>query len=147
MYLATMVLVRRPGALALLLGLAACARSSGSPPAGSPPAASTDAGTLADTTLRDSTGPAPTLPGVPVARGPLAIRVVYPPPDGIVRAKDSSFLLGSVGTGNAQLSINGYPVRVWPNGAWLAWIPLPHDSLMQFHISARTATDSSVLDY
>jgi N-acetylmuramoyl-L-alanine amidase len=64
-----------------------------------------------------------------------------------VRAKDSSFLLGSVGTGAARLSINGYPVRVWPNGAWLAWIPLPPDSLMQFHISARTATDSSVLDY
>jgi N-acetylmuramoyl-L-alanine amidase len=142
MYLATMVSVRRPGALALLLGVAACARS-----AGSPPAAPADAGILADTTVRASTGPASALPEVPVARGPLAIRVVYPPPDGIVRAKDSSFLLGSVGTGGARLSINGYPVRVWPNGAWLAWIPLPHDSLMQFHISARTATDSSALDY
>ncbi len=137
-----MVLVSRPGALALLLGLAACARSAGSPPAAPP-----DAGTLADTTVRDSTGPASALPEVPVARGPLAIRVVYPPPDGIVRAKDSSFLLGSVGTGAASLTINGYPVRVWPNGAWLAWIPLPHDSLMQFHVSAYTATDSSVLDY
>jgi N-acetylmuramoyl-L-alanine amidase len=82
-----------------------------------------------------------------VARGRLAIRVVYPPPDAIVRARDSSFLLGSVGTGAARLTINGYPVRVWPNGAWLAWIPLPHDSLMRFHISASTATDSSVLDY
>jgi N-acetylmuramoyl-L-alanine amidase len=142
MYLAIMVLVRRPGALALLLGLAACARS-----AGSPPAAPADTGTLADTTVRDSSGPASALPEVPVARGPLAIRVVYPPPDGIVRAKDSSFLLGSVGTGAARLFINGYPVRVWPNGAWLAWIPLPHDSLMQFHISAHSATDSSVLVY
>jgi N-acetylmuramoyl-L-alanine amidase len=65
----------------------------------------------------------------------------------MVRAKDSSFLLGSVGTGDARLTINGYPVRVWPNGAWLAWIPLPQDSLMQFRITARTATDSSVLDY
>jgi N-acetylmuramoyl-L-alanine amidase len=142
MYLATMVLVRFPGALALLLGLTACARS-----AGSPPAAPADGGTLADITLRDSTGPAAALPEIPVARGPLDLRVVYPPADGIVRAKDSSFLLGSVGTGAARLSINGYPVRVWPNGAWLAWIPLPPDSLMQFHISARTATDSSVLDY
>jgi N-acetylmuramoyl-L-alanine amidase len=142
MYLATMVLVRRPGALALLLGLAACARSAGSPPAAPP-----DAGILADTTVRDSTGPVSALPQVPVARGSLEIRVVYPPPDGIVRAKDSSFLLGSVGTGAARLTINGYPVRVWPNGAWLAWIPLPHDSLMQFHVSAHTATDSSVLDY
>src|ERR687892_316828 len=142
MYLAIMVLVRRPGALALLLGLAACARSAGSPPA--PPR---DERTLADATVPDSSRPVSVLPEVPIARGPLAIRVVYPPPDGMVRARDSSFLLGSVGTGGARLTINGYPVRVWPNGAWLAWIPLPHDSLMRFRIAARTATDSSVLDY
>jgi N-acetylmuramoyl-L-alanine amidase len=142
MYLATMVLARCPGALALVLGLTACARSAGSPPA--PPA---DTNTLGDITVRDSTGPASGLPDVPVTRGPLDLRVVYPPPQGIVHARDSSFLLGSVGTGDALLSINGYPVRVWPNGAWLAWISLPHDSVMQFHISARTATDSSVLDY
>src|SRR5918996_3099010 len=142
MYLAIMVLVRRPGALALLLGLAACARSAGSPPA--PPR---DERTLADATVPDSSRPVSVLPEVPIARGPLAIRVVYPPPDGMVRARDSSFLLGSVGTGAARLTINGYPVRVWPNGAWLGWIPLPHDSLMRFRIAARTATDSSVLDY
>jgi N-acetylmuramoyl-L-alanine amidase len=142
MYLAIMVLVRRPGVLALLLGLAACARSAGSPPA--PPR---DERTLADTAVPDSSRPASVLPEVPIAGGPLAIRVVYPPPDGMVRARDSSFLLGSVGTGAARLTINGYPVRVWPNGAWLAWIPLPHDSLMRFRIAARTATDSSVLDY
>ena len=87
------------------------------------------------------------LPAVPPVKGPLAIRVVYPPPDAVVRARDSSFLLGSVGTGEAKLTINGHPVRVWPNGAWLAWIPLPPDSLMWFRIAARTATDSSVLDY
>ncbi len=137
-----MVFARRPGVLALLLGLVACARSAG-PPAAAHPAA----GAPADSTVRDSTRPASALPEVPVARGPLAIRVVYPPPDAIVRARDSSFLLGSVGSGDARLTINGYPVRVWPNGAWLAWIPLPQDSLMRFHIAARTATDSSVLDY
>jgi N-acetylmuramoyl-L-alanine amidase len=78
------------------------------------------------------------LPAVPPVKGPLAIRVVYPPPDAVVRARDSSFLLGSVGTGEAKLTINGHPVRVWPNGAWLAWIPLPPDSLMWFRIAART---------
>jgi N-acetylmuramoyl-L-alanine amidase len=142
MYLATMAFVRRPGVLGLLLGLAACARS-----AGSPTAAPSDAGILADSTVRDSIRTGFPLPEVPVVRGPLAIRVVYPPPDALVRAKDSSFLLGSVGTGDARLTINGYPVRVWPNGAWLAWIPLPQDSLMQFRIAARTAADASVLDY
>ena len=72
---------------------------------------------------------------------------MYPPPDALVSAKDSSFLLGSVGTGDATLTINSYPVRVWPNGAWLAWIPLPPDSLMRFHIVARAAADSAELDY
>jgi N-acetylmuramoyl-L-alanine amidase len=142
MYLATMAFVRRPGVLALLLGLAACAR-----PAGSPTAAPPDAGIFADSIALDSTRTASALPEVPVVRGPLAIRVVYPPPDAMVRARDSSFLLGSVGTGDARLTINGDPVRVWPNGAWLAWIPLPQDSLMRFRITARTATESSVLDY
>jgi N-acetylmuramoyl-L-alanine amidase len=87
------------------------------------------------------------LPQVPPVRGPLALRVVYPPSDAVVRARDSSFLLGSVGTGDARLTINGYPVRVWPNGAWLAWIPLPPDSLMRFHIVAETPTDSAVVDH
>ena len=133
-----MVFVRGPGRLVWLLGLAACARSAGTPPAAPPTAAM-----RADTGVSD---PGP-LPPVPVERGRLAIRVVYPPPDAIVRATDSSFLLGSVGTGDARLTINGTPVRVWPNGAWLAWVPLPADSLMRFRIAARTATDSVALDY
>jgi N-acetylmuramoyl-L-alanine amidase len=56
-------------------------------------------------------------------------------------------MFGSVATGNTRVTINGHPVRVWPNGAWLAWIPFPPDTLMQFRIEARTATDSSVLLY
>jgi N-acetylmuramoyl-L-alanine amidase len=96
---------------------------------------------------RDSAPALTALPEVPPARGALGIRVVYPPPDAVVRARDSSFLLGSVGTGDASLTINGHPVKVWPNGAWLAWIPLPPDSLMRFRIAARTATDSAMLDY
>lgn len=132
---------RRRGALALVLGLAACSRSAGTP---APPAPSADMRPLAG--ARD-TAPAAALPDVPRVRGRLDLRVVYPPPDAIVRARDSSFLLGSVGTGDASLTINGHPVRVWPNGAWLAWIPLPPDSLMRFRIAARTATDSVVHEY
>ena len=136
-----MASARSRSALALLLGLAACARSPG------PPAAAPSAADLRPAGVPDSAPPAAMLPAVPPVKGPLAIRVVYPPPDAVVRARDSSFLLGSVGTGEAKLTINGHPVRVWPNGAWLAWIPLPPDSLMWFRIAARTATDSSVLDY
>src|SRR5688572_2268810 len=130
-------------ALPLLAGLAACARSSSPSP------------TLPDVDMRpggpgrDTAGAvtARALPVVPQVRGPLQIRVVYPRSDAVVGAKDSSFLLGSVGTGDATLTINSYPVKVWPNGAWLAWVPLPPDSLMRFHMVAHRAEESVELDY
>jgi N-acetylmuramoyl-L-alanine amidase len=83
----------------------------------------------------------------PRAGDPIELRVVYPAPEDLVRVRDSSFLLGSVASGRVQLTINGSPVRVWPNGAWLAWIPFPPDSVMQFRIEARLERDSSVLVY
>ena len=96
---------------------------------------------------RDTAAPAAEVPLMPRARGPLQIRVVYPPPDAVVSARDSSFLLGSVGTGDATLTVNSYPVKVWPNGAWLAWIPLPPDSLMRFHFVARAGEQTAELEY
>ncbi len=75
-------------------------------------------------------GPAPSngfiaaLP-IPPVTGKTRIVVQYPAEDATIDARDSTFLLGSVGTGDASLSINGRPVKVWPNGAWLAWVPLP----------------------
>ena len=102
-----------------------------------------------------STAPAPAvhppaathLPPVPLARGPLELKVVYPPADAVVDAQDSSFIFGSAGAGDAELTINELPVRVWPNGAWLAWVPLPRDSVMSFRIVARTPRDSAELIY
>jgi N-acetylmuramoyl-L-alanine amidase len=95
----------------------------------------------------DSAPTSPALPPVPPVHGALNLRVLYPPPDAMVEVRDSSFLLGTVGTGDARLSINGTPVHVWPNGAWLAWLPFPNDSLMQFQLEAHTATDSTRLSY
>jgi N-acetylmuramoyl-L-alanine amidase len=43
--------------------------------------------------------------------------------------------------------VNGQPARVWPNGAWLAWVALPPDSLMPLRVEARTPTDSAALVY
>ena len=83
----------------------------------------------------------------PVVADPIRLRVVYPSPTDIVRVRDSSFLFGSVADTRARLSINGHSVRVWPNGAWLAWIPFPSDTLMQFRIEASSSRDSSVLLY
>lgn len=87
------------------------------------------------------------LPPVPVVKGPIAIKVVYPSPGDRVEARDSSFIFGSVGTGDASLTVNGQPVVVWPNGAWIGWIALPPDSVMQFAISARNAVDSITINY
>jgi N-acetylmuramoyl-L-alanine amidase len=65
------------------------------------------------------------LPPIPEVRGPLAITVVYPKAGSVVAVRDSNFIFGSVGSGDAALSINGYPIRVEPNGAFLAWLPIP----------------------
>ena len=82
------------------------------------------------------------LPPVPRVDGPLAITVVYPPAGSAIDAGDSSFVFGSAGTGAAAVTLNGQPARVSPNGAWLAWIRLPDDSLMRFAVVARRGTDS-----
>ena len=83
----------------------------------------------------------------PAVADPIRLRVVYPSPTDVVRVRDSSFLFGSVADARTRLTINGHPVRVWPTGAWLAWIPFPPDTLMQFRIEASTGRDSSVLMY
>jgi len=77
--------------------------------------------------------------------GPIGLRITYPPAGAAIDARDSSFLLGTTGTGDARLWINGTPVPVAPNGAWLAWVPLPRDSVMRFDVVARTASDSQHL--
>jgi N-acetylmuramoyl-L-alanine amidase len=71
----------------------------------------------------------PKLPPVPPVTGPLAPRVVYPAANALLRARDSTFIFGSIGNGTASLTINGAPVHVWPNGAFLAFLPLPTDSV------------------
>jgi N-acetylmuramoyl-L-alanine amidase len=84
---------------------------------------------------------------MPEVRGPLALKVVYPSPGDVVDARDSSFIFGSAGSGDAVVTVNGAPVRVWPNGAWIGWIAFPRDSVMRFDIVARTPGDSARLEY
>jgi N-acetylmuramoyl-L-alanine amidase len=93
--------------------------------------------------------PAPvgSLPAIPMVEGPLQLSVVYPAATDLIDARDSTFLFGSTGTGAASLTVDGQPVQVWPNGAWLAWVPVSADSLLDFNIIARTATDSVSLMY
>ncbi len=82
------------------------------------------------------------LPPVPPVRGPLAPHVVYPGPDDLVTATDSEFVFGSLGDGSASLTLGGSPVRVWPNGAWLAWIPMPPDTVASLELVAASGADT-----
>src|SRR5438105_3017946 len=86
--------------------------------------------------------PAPAaLPPVRPANGPLAINIEYPAPHQRITAIDSTFLFGSVGNGSATLTVNGLVVRVAPNGAFLAWVPIPADSAPVFRFVARLGGD------
>ncbi len=87
------------------------------------------------------------LPPVQPVDGPLAITVVYPRPDGPpLAAGDSTFLFGSTGSGRSSLRIDGTPVDVAPDGAFLAWLPLPNDTVAVFHLEARRDAAIATLD-
>jgi N-acetylmuramoyl-L-alanine amidase len=78
-------------------------------------------------------------PPVPEVEGALAIDVVYPRSGSLISARDSNFVFGSVGNGKALLTINGHGVPVQPNGAFIAWLPVPAspgDSVARYEIVA-----------
>src|SRR5689334_23326113 len=121
----------------IAVGLSLACQAHGPPPAVPVPATHI---------LSESLPPSRALPPVPPVRGPLELTVRYPAPDAVLQIRDSSFLFGTAGTGEARVTVNGQPARVWPNGAWLAYVALPTDSVMPIRIEARTATDSVGLD-
>lgn len=99
----------------LLTGLlAGCAASGGGAPEMMPPPVPVQA--------------AEDLPRIPAVDGPLQLTVVYPLEGAVVAASDSNFIFGATGSGRATLTINGTPVPVQPNGAYLAFLPVPADS-------------------
>lgn len=124
-------------AFPVLLAAAACTTA---PPAPAPAPALLPTAAVPEPGRTRAGAPAP----IPVPRvdGPISLRVAYPPAGAAIDARDSSFLLGTTGTGDARLWINGTPVPVAANGAWLAWVPLPRDSVMRFDVVVRTPTDS-----
>src|SRR4051812_18158436 len=87
----------------------------------------------------------PKLPPVPDVRGPLQISVAYPKPEQMLTVRDSNFIFGTVGTGDAALQINGVAVPVYPNGAFMGWLPVPPDSAPRYEILARNPTQSARL--
>ncbi|HEX8212827.1 MAG TPA: N-acetylmuramoyl-L-alanine amidase [Longimicrobium sp.] len=121
------------------------------------PALAAGALLAACTASTPGTGPAPegtrmastdplsgTLPPIPAVRGPLRVDVVYPAEDARLTASDSNFVFGSVGTGEARLTINGDVVEVAPNGAFLAFIPVPRDGVYRVAASAGAEQATAV---
>ena len=89
--------------------------------------------------------PVSRLPPVPTVNGALRLQLAYPP-DGALRPDaDSTFLFGSTGTGQATLSINGQPVAVAANGAFLAYVPVRRAYLLEAR--ARQERDTLVYFY
>ncbi|HVT39396.1 MAG TPA: N-acetylmuramoyl-L-alanine amidase [Gemmatimonadaceae bacterium] len=94
----------------------------------------------------DSTSAGSRLPPIPFVDGPLQLRVTYPPPSHAFAAtRDSNFILGSTGSGLAMLAINGANVPVYPNGAFLAWLPVPSGDNPHYELSAKRGPDSAAI--
>ena len=91
-------------------------------------------------------GSAP-VPAVPLATRPesLHVTVVYPAPTDVLQSHDSAFLFGAVygARGPVHLGVNGQSVPVLPNGGWIAWVPLPDDTVAPFLLAATAGPDST----
>jgi N-acetylmuramoyl-L-alanine amidase len=87
----------------------------------------------------------PALPPVPLVEGALKPVVVYPVANSLVESRDSNFIFGSVGNGHAKLWINGTPVEVHPNGAYLAFLAVPPADSPRYDLTAILGTDTARL--
>jgi N-acetylmuramoyl-L-alanine amidase len=129
--------------LALTAGVAACA---GTPVAVAPRPAAASRPTVpsAAPASTKATG-AVALPPISLVDGPLNIKVVYPRPNQEIQVRDSNFIFGSVGSGKATLSINGYDVPVAPNGAFLGFIPVPRGEKPAYELVAINGAEKSAV--
>src|SRR5688500_11895870 len=91
--------------------------------------------------------PAPSFPPMPRVAGRLAIRVVYPPAGAMLSVRDSAFVFGSVGSGDASLRINGVRVKVHPNGSFLAFLAAPPPDDPVFRMVAARGADSVAVEH
>lgn len=83
------------------------------------------------------------LPPVPSMTGaPLTPRLQYPSDNQLVTSRDSNFVLGSVGSGDVNLTINGQSVAIAPNGAFIAWLPNPPMSAPRYDLVAARGADT-----
>lgn len=132
---------RRAIALALL---AACSRTPSPSPAPAPaPGAGAPAVQAPSAPARPQAAQPPAaapasaaLPPIPSVDGPLSLHVVYPSPNQTLTVRDSNYIFGSTGSGAAHLTIDGLEVPVLPNGAFLAWLPVPQGDSPRYELHA-----------
>ena len=93
---------------------------------------------------RAGSAPVPAAPAPPRAES-LHVSVVYPAPTDVVQSHDSAFLFGAVrgARGAVRLGVDGQSVPVLPGGGWIAWVPLPDDTVATFLLAATAGPDSS----
>ncbi len=96
--------------------------------------------------------PRPSSPSIPqpppaAPEAPVHISVAYPVPGQYRPNVDSNFIFGTVGNGNATLDINGYPVPLAKNGAFLAFLPMPHDGTYHLVAQRNDQVDSATVSY
>jgi N-acetylmuramoyl-L-alanine amidase len=60
--------------------------------------------------------------------GALALDLVHPAEGYLLTVRESTFVFGSVGNGDATLTVNGAPVLVNANGSFMAFLPVPADT-------------------
>jgi N-acetylmuramoyl-L-alanine amidase len=87
--------------------------------------------------------PAPPLPPIPLVDGPLRIHVVYPDTNQVITSRDSNFVFGSIGNGRATLTVNGVPARIYPNGAFIVFLPNPPADSASYSFVATRGSDSA----
>lgn len=85
--------------------------------------------------------PTPALPEAPVH-----ISVAYPVPGQWRPAVDSNFVFGTVGNGNASLTINGTQIPLAKNGAFLAFLPMPKDGVYHLYAERDDAVRGAQID-
>ncbi len=81
----------------------------------------------------------------PVQAEELSIKVVYPETMQVMAPIDSNFIFGSVSPGS-KLTINGAPVEVYKNGAFLAFLPVAEGNFF-YHLEAEKRGQKAALDW
>lgn len=104
--------------------------------------ATTACGPSAPTAVPTPEEAAPGLPPIPAHDGPLDLRVSYPRESLAITTRDRNFIFGSAGSGEARVWVNGREVDVQPNGGFLAFLPVPEDSVYRLRATLRGETQT-----